>query len=150
MNPPHAIAFRDMNPEQKREHIRVQKLAAYHRRMADPAFRAARAAYARQQWAKGDGERRNAINRQKNAKFKAIREAVLKPPKAPKVPSESTPERVAQKREWRRAHAAELNARRQANRLANPAKYRDRERDFKRRRKEAIAAAANEQIVHYV
>ena len=150
MKTPHAIAFRDMTPEQQRARKNAQNLANYHRRMADPAFREAKAKKERERWANGDGERRNAINRDKNAKFKAIRETVPKTPKKPKVPREATPERVAQKREWRRAHAAELNARRAADRLANPAKYRAREKDFKRRRKEALTSVAKGPTVNEV
>ena len=150
MKTPYAIAFRDMTPEEQRARKNAQNLASYHRRMADPAFREAKAKKERERWANGDGEHRNAVNREKNAEFKAIREAVPKPPKKPKVPREATPERVAQKREWRRAHAAELNARRAADRLAKPARYRAREKDFKRRRKEALAVAANKPVVHDV
>ena len=121
-----------------REERRAQKLAAYHRRMADPAFREARARYERQRWANGEGARRNAIYRADSASIQEFRTTSSNEPTKAVPKQELTPERAAYKRAWQRDHAEELNARRHAARLANPQKFRAQEQASKRRRRERL------------
>lgn len=121
-----------------REERNTRNLAAYHRQMADPAFREAKAAKERARWVKGEGARRNALDRERTAEVQAYRSANPSPVKALTSEQEKARSRVAAKREWRRAHAAELNARRKAARLSNPEKYRQQEQASKRRKRALI------------
>ncbi len=121
-----------------REERNARQLAAYHRQMADPIFREARAAKERARWASGEGARRNALDREQTAKVRAYRAANPPPPKELTPDQQKTRERVAYKREWRRAHAAELNARRAADRQTKPDHYRQIEQASKRRKRALV------------
>ena len=133
-----------MTPEQKHEHRRAQKRASYARRAADPRRRAELNAYSRQQWAAKHGPSKRAdlsglTPEEKHArKLAQQRESRARrnadPAQHQRIKArETTEQRVAYKREWQRAHAAKLNARRQRARLTNPQKYREQEKAAKQR-----------------
>lgn len=137
MKPRTAATANDrMTTKQKRTRKRAADLARYHEQMADPAFRADRARKERERWARGEGARRNALEREVTAKVQAYRAANPPPPKPPTREQQEGPDRVAAKRAWYRAHADALHARRKAARLANPEKYRLIEQASKRRKRE--------------
>ncbi len=137
---------RQMTTEEKREHRLAQKRASHARCMADPVRRAAYTAAEKARYAKRRGPRKTAdlsslTPEQKKAHKREQRRnwrrqrASDPAQRAKQRQREVSGWRVAQKREWRRAHATELNARRRAARASNPQKYRAREKAAKRRRR---------------
>ena len=138
-----------MTPEEKHAHRLAQKKASHRRCMADPARRAAVNAYARKQHEAKHGPRTRADlsvltpEQKKARKREQQRTARQRRKDDPAYRAKQrvvAKARVVQKREWRRAHAAELNARRQQDRARNPQKYRAQESAAKKRRRAAKKA----------
>ena len=143
------VDCRQMAPEQKQAHRAAQRKASYTRTLADPIRHADRKAADRARWVKRHGpskrvdlsaltpEQRQARKREQE---KASRERRKLVPEVRAALRQREHQRQPYKHQWRRDHAADLNARHRAARLADPAHFRALEASAKKRRRETKKA----------